>query len=697
MMILQPCLAAGNVAERELGYRLVGLDGEALAGADWYLDVAHAGTGKLSSQRGVSNAAGDVIFKFSEAELVGGVDMTLTTSHAKYGTQFFNLYEDGSNEEFDRELRHRIHNDRLEVRFLKPDGQPASSLRINVSKLNSFGDSPAPDYQIQRDDRKVGLLSEVTNENGVVVFKNIPRGRYYLSHNSDEYAVLAGRRIPSLRLLTGSDHTVRLIEPASIVGKLLDRDGNGRAGVMVRSLHRNNSYFVASGSAITDGQGIYELKKLRPFSHYLWVDEGSSSPAEWNYSPVQIDLLEAGETRLLADIAPASLVNFSGRVVNSVSGEVIVDVPVRVLIENKKVGVRGNLLVMSLDANGEFSALLPAGEYKVSLRGQVTREERISRVASFQGGNLAGYDPAVTNGQHFLLELGKPQQVELKLRELDDDDYLLGEVIDEHGQPVAGAEVHYHDGGYQVLPADIALSELDGSFRLKYRKSFNAGEIKLFAYDGKYCSDLIIAQAGKPASLVLKQSEPARLSGRLVDPAGSPLVNVRITCDYGQLAGMMNSSPRFYQDAQAGMTDSDGRFELIKCWPAERMRIHLKCDGYDSDSIVSPELDAGADHDLGTCMLVPSVGVISGRVLDVNGDPLAHALVRAMTYTEGRVVDEYHALSNGDGSFLLENMSGVKVQLKVKDPYQPRRAVSTASALMGAENVVLRCDGKIKK
>jgi beta-lactamase regulating signal transducer with metallopeptidase domain/uncharacterized GH25 family protein len=162
------------------------------------------------------------------------------------------------------------------------------------------------------------------------------------------------------------------------------------------------------------------------------------------------------------------------------------------------------------------------------------------------------------------------------------------------------------------------------------------------------------------------------ISGTVVDPKGSPLKNERIS-------GYLRSTIEQEDDLDVWIettTDSDGRFRVVTPANWEGV-LWIQPDRY-CYKVLRVRDQRG---DLGTLTLRQGAD-ITGRVLDVDGRPIANVEVQAHSRSDGPEVDEFldkHSISHyikrnvvtdTNGEFTLISLPEGAYQLRMKNPQE---------------------------
>ena len=104
-------------------------------------------------------------------------------------------------------------------------------------------------------------------------------------------------------------------------------------------------------------------------------------------------------------------------------------------------------------------------------------------------------------------------------------------------------------------------------------------------------------------------------------------------------------------DGSRTTSDSVGAF-LIESVTAGTLRLLARCEGYASRSTVSLQVQSGENIE-GVELRLDLARIITGRVVEKNGGPIAGARIEARRPAVAMIVDGPHAISNVDGFFEL--------------------------------------------
>jgi RNA polymerase sigma factor (sigma-70 family) len=218
---------------------------------------------------------------------------------------------------------------------------------------------------------------------------------------------------------------------------------------------------------------------------------------------------------------------------------------------------------------------------------------------------------------------------------------VIGMVVDQKGNPIAGAEVSTIEVRYVVnATGNTVTSRTDGRFAFPPQTT---GPIALTTTARGYAPDLqrlTVADGMAPVRIVLSPGNTIR--GRVMDQNGNPV----------QGAYVRASSWREMNSLQwTGVTGPDGRFIMHNA-PADAVEFMVESDEY--HDLVIKSLTAGDGE---TTILMSSEPAIRGTVTDADtGQPISRfEIIRGMTYRAGSLpfFDFAQPVHCSDGTFDL--------------------------------------------
>lgn len=141
------------------------------------------------------------------------------------------------------------------------------------------------------------------------------------------------------------------------------------------------------------------------------------------------------------------------------------------------------------------------------------------------------------------------------------DDELAGQVVDEAGQPLAGATVD----AWTWYPGNETTTDDKGHFRLTGLDRREPVEIE-FTKAG-YCPRLFLAQSTGVSNWQIKLNSRTFFEGRVTDPEGKPVAGARLRASRGPFRNPHVAIDEVWSEAS---TDAEGKY-----------RIYLEPDTYD--------------------------------------------------------------------------------------------------------------------
>ncbi len=394
-------------------------------------------------------------------------------------------------------------------------------------------------------------------------------GRYAvqarLAHH--ELAVLPAVVAPATQPLR-----IVLQRTATLSGQVLDVSGQPAAGATV----------TVAGSGVwppkaltSDAGGRFELTPIPAGVYELRATRGTLTSAPREGVLVQ----PAAESRVVLELEPGA--RLLGRVVDAESGDPLGGV--RVVVGED--ALTATPISTQTDARGEFTV------------------EALRHLPQRLWLSAPGYVAIVG-----ALYTPRPERQEITLRRAA---VLSGQVVGEHGEPIAGAEL-----------------EVTGT-----------------------------AEAGGPIHV----SPPQATAAAATHPPGAQAPAAPASDNLGVTFGAVPPVPVFAPPGSTAgalpvpgfASDADGRFR-IEGVPAGRVQVVARLAGYAPGTSAPRRVRAGQQLE-GLRIELPRGGTLAGRVLDAQGQPVA--AVRLQIEVEGERAART-TLSGQDGRFLLEAVRG---------------------------------------
>lgn len=255
---------------------------------------------------------------------------------------------------------------------------------------------------------------------------------------------------------------------------------------------------------------------------------------------------------------------------------------------------------------------------------------------------------------------------------------IAGRVVDVAGVPLAGAWISARERAAEG-PADAAggMSDDDGAFRLRRLRRGEPYAVKATKYGYLWAAAAmpVLAEAGRPSSLVLVLAPTRPAMGRVVDADGQAVAGaeVRLRAAAALSDPAVSKSPAAAPGEQpAALSDVRGRF-AVAAIPALTLDVEVVRPGYARGLVRNFKVPPSAGVvDLGTIALRPA-----SRIEGVVVDPAERPITGANVYTAvelppapqmaEQLTDEAPAATSGaDGRFAVADQPrGLPVNLLV--------------------------------
>jgi len=186
---------------------------------------------------------------------------------------------------------------------------------------------------------------------------------------------------------------------------------------------------------------------------------------------------------------------------------------------------------------------------------------------------------------------------------------ITGTVVDQNGQPVAGAAVRLTGS------ANATATDAGGNFNLTAPAGLYTLTVSKFGFLPATTTPFTLAAGGSFAAGTIRlQPAPGKITGTVVDAqTGSPLAGASVS---------------LAENGDSAFADASGSFALTE--PAGTYTVTVAQAGYAAQTLASFALAAGTTHPLGTIALVANPATVSGHVASsTGGAPIAGATVTA--------------------------------------------------------------------
>lgn len=371
------------------------------------------------------------------------------------------------------------------------------------------------------------------------------------------------------------------------------------------------------GKAETDNQGRFEIGELQPGP--LEVRIKFAAGAEWQAPGQQVEVNSGETTEVEFKLARAHLLK--GRVVDAQTGEPIEGVGIYIsqtpagrIANPAPTDQDGYYTLCSLPGRAVVYVARCPEPYMYGPRGGERREVLV-----------ANADVTIPD-----ISLKKGVTVE-------------GVVLDDQGQPVAGATI-FHTGtefGFH-LPT---YADQEGKFSIPQIDPDRPFTIR--TRDGDRMTEEPLSvdpRQTEPLRVTIREGTGARLCVRALDDAGKPMAGAEVVA--------MWRAENWGRQAAKGKTDATGCFESELVWPEGTYQMTVTAEDCPKAKTDSWTAVSGQTHDFGDVVLVAARGFVEGRVVDAEGQPV----VGAKVYNNGDGPQALAANSDEQGHFRLEGL-----------------------------------------
>lgn len=477
-------------------------------------------------------------------------------------------------------------------------------------------------------------LSATSAADGQVTFSHMPTGcTIQLRHDDPRFAQFEWNDQPS----ETAAMTITMGPGASVSGRVTLPDGAPAVGVKVGA-QAANGYPDGWGQDVTDSQGRYTLRCLQGSHYNVALDLKGEWERDWTAKAHDTLPVPKGEHVKGVDFTLEKGAQITGRVLdqhgNPVSG--------------MGVGVYGPahpdtgawVQVANTAGDGRYTLRVPAGRQKVYV--------------------MSGTDSQRT--------------IELKDGDVQEENFTLpapkaatGVVVDDRGQPVAGAIVRLLDD-YGIGFSDPSVTGDDGRFKF-LDAGFRALHVQAFA---KEDASPFVTEVGEgDVRLVLQNGVLGRIEGLVVDPFTEPIPGATV------LVSM--------RDDRTGVTlnlktDAQGRFVAEPVWHDVWVSVTIEAPDHErAEMELQP---TGRKVDLQPRFrLKRAYEVAEGVVVDPAGRPMPGVEVSL----EGYMLRRTH--TDAKGRFRLEGLPGGDVYLQAMGGKASGRALKSGD---GKVKIVLK-------
>lgn len=650
--LIAPLLGIASPAGGELTGKVLNADGSPARSAVVYLLVDSNVSNPADPPAATTDDSG--AFRFEKApEVENGIVLGTGANDGAMGFARFSAQRTP-------EIRLPEATVELTVPLLDPTDKPAADVPVRIRVLGGAQRGAATVFN------NIGLPALIhppfggkTDSAGAVTFRGLPQGgSLQLDVVDDRYAQLTWEnRILLPAKSKARAEPIKLKSAANISGRIkFGPTGKPAAGVRVGAQAEQTGGW---GEAITDGEGVYHMRRLGAGRFNAALDLKGELANAWTARAVEGLDLSAGQNKEGVDFTLIEGALISGRVIGE-AGEGIPDVPIGVYgpAHPRSGGwVQGG----STSADGSFSHRVPGGEQYIYI--QTAQPPK-------------GYQMPAQESQTITVEDGKTAKIEFLLRKALPVSVVMGKVVGPDGAPAAGASIDVLSDQQRFMGGiNGAVSAADGSFEVNAPTDRNT--IRLRARKGELAtrSMTLIKRGQQQVELKLEANALASFVGRVVDERTQPVGGASISLT--EMTGM------FGFGREIGLSDDDGKFHVDQLFADGNYSISVTMKGYgQTQSAARLSLQPGKQTTLPDLVLRKRDAVVAGILLDEDGNPVSGQRVQISGKTSGANV----VTTNSEGKFRDEVVAGedFSIYVSLKDG----RTI-TKTAKSGDDHIVL--------
>jgi RNA polymerase sigma factor (sigma-70 family) len=529
-------------------------------------------------------------------------------------------------------------------------GRPIAGAKITPLMINRVGSSGSDD-SFNLHTELIDSYRTTTAKDGWFVLKDMPRGAWvraaieapgigwlhFLWDSTQPATFTFDNRLGQIKGLIKLTDGGTLPSPIAVRGRL---DGspatpNGRSP---------QSWFHRLAPAGKDGSFL--LDNMPPGRYFVEFD-GNQNP------PVDGKCVENVEVRpgatVVVEIPAERLLTVSGRVVDSLTGKGKAGVPIQ-LFRLKETWYYKDIREARTDADGRYSLATTPGLLKILPAGLP------------QAGLVARCSEAPE------IELTADQVwPDLKLVNAMEID---GIVLDQTGQPVAGADVYMLDGA-PLRQDEVTRTGPGGTFHLGQLDP--DAPLSLWARNMVATTDGAVTVRPKDVTgklaLTIDPKFACQIRGVATDGNGNRLTGATVKLWWGRTyADVSNQTATgSVTILQSYVTTKNGWFVFRGLWPGCEYGAEIEVLGHTRGNLFTIKGRSGETYDAGRFALYTSVKRLDGRVVGSDGRPVSDAVV----FSNGDSRESAVTTTDSEGRFHLESLApGTKHVFIREDGYR---------------------------
>jgi hypothetical protein len=492
----------------------------------------------------------------------------------------------------------------LHVPFVGPDDKPIVGMRVWPGRISFRDDTEMVPESLDLPDEVAQLWAARTDEQGVCVFRALPRAARVLFDDDDPRMVemTYNEIVPLERPGVIEAPPIHLKLAATISGMITYSDsGKPVSGMKV---YAESLTHDGGGMGQTDAGGRYQIGRVNPGRYVVVIDLEQHEPSDWTAHAAQLDV--ASGERATADLVMIHGGLITGRVRDQQTHKGSANMEVA-LHGPSAPAIAGGVAMVVTNSEGVYRMRVPPGRQSIYLMSEPPAGYMRPDANPFHVHELAVRDAEIVS-----YDIDLP---------LDKSPAITGIVLGPDGKPVAGATVLYLIDKIGNMERTV-LSGADGRFQVRH-----------VLHDGNFRARFkhLATLSGVPLppdnrELVLKLSERASYSllVRVKDTEGKAMAGASV-----ELTTMLG--PQGY-GSQPHPTDAGGTVRFDTLYTDTTYDVSATGGGSSAEFTAVQPPQAGAPREQVIELKIRAANSsVSGIVVDEKGNPVAGAQVRLGT------------------------------------------------------------------
>ncbi len=524
----------------------------------------------------------------------------------------------------------------VQVHLLGDDSRPVAHVRVcplGFIKDHRFA---------QWDEAILAPLSAVTDENGRATLTGLPQGWAMKLNVADPTYVQPSwnQNILLAKAAITPEATLRVSHGGSLSGTIAFGPTQKPAPKFVVRA-QPTSPEAESQTAVTDASGHYQMPRIASGTYHLWLEGSRGANAQDWTALKQTATVTAGSATTGIDFTLIHGGVLSGSVTEPKTGKPLPQVSIYII------GPAGQQMART-DDQGHFTLHVPPGIQRIGLMDE----------------------PGMTPGKDQSVELGEG---ETKIVSFHSTPPLHlgvveGIVIGPDGKPTAGAHVTAMARSQQEQDT---LLTTDAQGKFVFSAPGIMPDMQLYANAGRMTTPTgTLALSGKPITLRLVAHAQTVVRGTVTDHLGKAIAGVSVMLFRQIPAGIGGIG------IDTTTTDATGKFVFTPAIPDAVYSADARAKGFESGFTKQMKSTPGKPLNFPALILSrppPTDSFAGGTVTDINGKPIAGAIVTTMYHRDKRV------LTDKGGRFHIGGATRGTTRIEVQAPGDRSAAVDVAS------------------